>query len=104
MTPDFPDRRARKRPDAKSKKTTPDFPDRRARKRPDGNPEITGVGELFDAGPRVVNIGLEHFARDLERRGIPAVHVDWSPPAEGDARRAALLASLDDGSAAGAEV
>jgi len=33
------------------------------------------------AGPlRVVNVGLESFARDLAANGTPVVQVDWSPP------------------------
>ena len=44
----------------------------------------------------VVNVGLESFAADLGRRGVPTVHVAWAPPAGGDARAAALLDLLDD--------
>ena len=46
-------------------------------------------------GPRVVNIGLEGFARDLAGLGVPVVHVDWRPPAQGDVRLAEWLARLD---------
>jgi hypothetical protein len=42
-------------------------------------------------------VGLESFARDLERQGVPVIHVRWSPPASGDPRRAALLAALAAG-------
>jgi hypothetical protein len=49
------------------------------------------AGEL-----RVVNLGLQAFASDLERRGVAVLHVAWSPPAGGDLERAALLAALDD--------
>ena len=44
---------------------------------------------------RVINIGLELFAGDLEAAGVPVVHVDWRPPA-GDADMAALLSQLED--------
>jgi hypothetical protein len=54
------------------------------------------VQALLSGPPRVINIGLEAFAADLERRGVEVVHVDWRPPAGGDPQRAALLASLDD--------
>ena len=37
--------------------------------------------EFLDSEVRVVNIGLESFARELGERGVPAVHLDWSPPA-----------------------
>jgi hypothetical protein len=44
----------------------------------------------------VINIGLESFAQDLRAQGVKAVHLDWRPPAGGNAHLAALLASLDD--------
>jgi FdrA protein len=50
--------------------------------------------DLLAAGPRVVNIGLEMFAASLAARGASVVHVEWSPPAGGDARLAALLDKL----------
>ena len=45
---------------------------------------------------QVINLGLESFAHDLKAQGVAVVHVDWRPPAGGDARLAALLASLDE--------
>ena len=44
---------------------------------------------------RVVNVGLEIFAAELESAGATVVHVDWRPPAGGP-EIAALLARLDD--------
>lgn len=44
---------------------------------------------------RVVNIGLEGFALDLVRVGVPTMHVQWSPPAGGDPRLAEFLSRLD---------
>ena len=44
----------------------------------------------------VVNVGLEGFARDLANNGTQVLHVDWSPPARGDARLANLLSKLGD--------
>lgn len=47
------------------------------------------------AGPlRVVNIGLESFARDLAANGAAAVQVDWTPPALGKPELLSALASL----------
>src|SRR5882672_2626450 len=43
------------------------------------------------AGPRVVNIGLAGFARDLAANGVPVVQVDWRPPS----RFHDLLAGLE---------
>jgi FdrA protein len=45
---------------------------------------------------QVINIGLESFAQDLRAQGVAVVHLDWRPPAGGNAHLAALLASLDD--------
>ena len=45
--------------------------------------------------PRVVNIGLPLFAETLARAGAEVVHVEWTPPAGGDARLAALAARLE---------
>jgi len=50
--------------------------------------------DLLAAGPRVVNVGLEIFAGNLVARGARVVHVEWSPPAGGDARLAGLLEKL----------
>lgn len=53
-----------------------------------------GAGRLL-AGPiRVINVGLDGFADDLERQGVAVTRVDWSPPAGGDPALAALLARL----------
>lgn len=49
----------------------------------------------FDQPVRVVNVGLEIFAEELETAGATVLHVDWRPPA-GGAAIAALLSRLDD--------
>jgi hypothetical protein len=54
------------------------------------------IADLFAQELRVINCGLEGFARELERLGVPVIHVEWSPPAGGDPRKAALLAALED--------
>ena len=50
---------------------------------------------LLTGPPRVINLGLEVFAREVEAAGVTVVHVDWRPPA-GNPDMAALLARLDD--------
>ncbi len=57
---------------------------------------MTAIGDLFGAELRVVNVGLESFALELEGLGVPVIHVRWSPPAGGDPKMAALLAALVD--------
>ena len=47
---------------------------------------------LLAAPPRIVNVGLDTFARDLRAHGNQVVQVDWVPPAGGDAALAGLLA------------
>ena len=56
---------------------------------------MTAPGDILGRGPRVINVGLEGFAADLERLGVPVTHVDWAPPAGADAAAAARLAILD---------
>lgn len=53
------------------------------------------LSALLDAPPRVVTIGLDLFARELERLGVSHVAVDWRPPAAVDRRLTSLLARLD---------
>jgi hypothetical protein len=50
--------------------------------------------DLLTTPPRVVNVGLELFAADLKTVGAQVVHVQWSPPAGGNARLAGLLDKL----------
>lgn len=46
-------------------------------------------------GPlKVVNIGLDGFADELKSQGVAVQNVDWSPPAGGDPKLAALLSKL----------
>lgn len=52
------------------------------------------AAELLASRLTVINVGLESFARDLEDRGVAVLHVDWSPPAGGNAKLADLLSRL----------
>ena len=54
------------------------------------------LGDLLASEIKVVNVGLESFADQLETLGVAVIHVRWSPPAGGDPRRAALVAALAD--------
>ena len=53
-----------------------------------------GPGSLLAAAPRVVNVGLELFAVNLAEHGAEVVHVQWIPPAGGNARLVSLLDKL----------
>lgn len=54
----------------------------------------TSLDDLLDNPVKVVNIGLESFAEELAAEGAEVVHVDWTPPAGGDAELANLLSKL----------
>ena len=57
---------------------------------------MAGISDLFRQEIRVINLGLEVFAQELQRLEVPVIHMAWSPPAGGDPRKAALLAALAD--------
>ena len=50
---------------------------------------------LLRTTTRVINIGLERFANDLESQGVAVVDVDWSPPAGGNPGLTELLSRLE---------
>ncbi|HXJ78366.1 MAG TPA: fdrA domain protein [Candidatus Methylomirabilis sp.] len=54
------------------------------------------IDDLLASQVRIINLGIETFAIELQGLGVPVIHVEWSPPAGGDARKAALLAALAD--------
>ncbi len=38
-----------------------------------------------------INVGLESFAENLVAQGVPALHVDWRPPAGGNPKLMGIL-------------
>lgn len=52
------------------------------------------ITDLLAADLTVINVGLEGFAIDLHAQNVDVVHVDWSPPAGGNVKLAALLSKL----------
>jgi FdrA protein len=52
------------------------------------------IDSLLDAPLKVINIGLEGFARELDELGVEVIQVDWTPPAGGDPKLADLLSKL----------
>ncbi len=50
---------------------------------------------LFTHGLQVVNLGLESFAKNLQSCDTPVVHVDWMPPAGGNAEMIQVLDRLE---------
>lgn len=49
---------------------------------------------LLAAPPRIINVGLESFAREIAGNGATVQQVNWQPPGRGDAALARLLAKL----------
>jgi hypothetical protein len=53
-----------------------------------------GFAKLLSTKPIIINVGVRGFAESLRSAGFNVVHVDWSPPAGGDAEVAAILDDL----------
>ena len=45
---------------------------------------MTEREKLFSKELKVINIGIEMFADDLEKQNVDVIHVNWRPPAGGD--------------------
>ncbi|OLS19343.1 MAG: hypothetical protein HeimC2_41790 [Candidatus Heimdallarchaeota archaeon LC_2] len=56
---------------------------------------MTEEENLINKELKVINIGIEMFADDLEEQGVDVIHVDWSPPADGDLELIKLLEKLE---------
>ncbi|HDD26642.1 MAG TPA: fdrA domain protein [Acidilobales archaeon] len=41
---------------------------------------VEKVLQLFRSKPKIINIGLEHFYRELKAQGVEVGHVLWQPP------------------------
>ncbi len=52
---------------------------------------MAAIHDLFTSPIKVINVGLPSFHADLKSQNVPVVHVNWQPPAGGNARVAALL-------------
>lgn len=50
--------------------------------------------QLLKQVPKVINVGLESFAQDLEKQKVAVVQLDWRPSAGGDPELADLLSRL----------
>jgi FdrA protein len=54
----------------------------------------TAAQNLLTDQVQVINVGLQSFATELAAHGTPVTHVQWSPPAGGNEKLAALLGKL----------
>lgn len=50
--------------------------------------------DLLKQPIKVINVGLEGFAKELASQDVPVVQVEWSPPAGGNPKLADLLSKL----------
>ncbi len=49
---------------------------------------------ILDQPIIAINLGLKQFAASLEDQDIKVVHINWSPPADGDEEMINLLDKL----------
>lgn len=61
--------------------------------KPGAGPEM--ILKLFNSPLKVVNLGLESFAHNLRQCEVPAVQVDWTPPAGGNIQMIQALDRLE---------
>jgi len=50
--------------------------------------------DLLKGPVKVINVGLDSFAENLTSLGVPNVHLDWKPPANGDPEMIKILSIL----------
>ena len=53
-----------------------------------------GFADLLGEKPVFVNLGVRGFGESLREAGFDVEHVNWAPPAGGDAELASLLDDL----------
>ncbi len=56
--------------------------------------KMNRVNRLFASQLWVVNVGVEMFYQAVRDQKVPAVQVDWHPPAGGDTRLGEILARM----------
>ena len=52
------------------------------------------LAELLQGKPVFINVGVRAFGDSLREAGHEVIYLDWSPPAGGDPRLAAILDDL----------
>ena len=52
------------------------------------------IKALLNSDVKVINLGLEDFARSLKEQNVEVLHVRWQPPAMGDESLLSLLDKL----------
>jgi len=57
---------------------------------------LASAGDLLKGPVKVINVGLDSFAENLTSLGVPNVHLDWKPPANGDPKMIKILSILGE--------
>ncbi|MGB9839903.1 fdrA domain protein [Thermovenabulum sp.] len=55
---------------------------------------LSKINELFKKELKVVNIGITGFRDDLKSLKVPVIHVEFRPPAGGNAKLLSILKKL----------
>ena len=55
---------------------------------------VEKVLQLFRSKPKIINIGLEHFYRELKAQGVEVGHVLWQPPPKLEKEREDILSKI----------
>lgn len=51
--------------------------------------------QLFNERLNIINVGLERFSNSVKEQEVPAIQVDWKPPAGGNRRLMEILEKLN---------
>lgn len=51
-------------------------------------------GHVLPSEVKAINVGLTSFAQALNQQGVTVIHVDWKPPAGGNAHLIELLKKM----------
>lgn len=51
--------------------------------------------QLFNERLNIINVGLERFSDSVKEQEVPAIQVDWKPPAGGNRRLMEILEKLN---------
>lgn len=52
------------------------------------------IQQLLNNGPSIINVGLRTFHESNKTQNADSIHVDWTPPAQGDKKLVNILDKL----------
>jgi succinyl-CoA synthetase alpha subunit len=56
---------------------------------------VSPILSLFKEGPKVINLGLETFCKDLKTSGVPCLQISWNPPGRGNILTCEALSRIE---------